>query len=160
MFDDWGEGDPRRMPAYFFHNCLHLDYTSAVRADLTKQDDAVCPRYWYINATISCDKCGKEFCFTKAEQRLWYEGLKFNLSSFPRHCLGCRKKLRRLKRLRKEYDRDIASALRGQNVEAKERLAAVIDGLCEAGEDLPEGFREKRSLLARQIARIRGGPQA
>ncbi len=155
MFDDWGKGDPRRMPTWHFHGGVHLDYASAVRADITKQEDAICPRYWYIDATMACIKCGKEFCFTTTEQKLWYEDLQFSLSSFPKHCLGCRKALRNLKKLRKEYDRDIADGLRGQSIEAKERLAAVIDGLCEAGEHLPERIHGNRRLLARQIARIR-----
>ncbi|MGC8552527.1 MAG: zinc-ribbon domain containing protein [Phycisphaerae bacterium] len=154
---NYRKDNPHKMPTWYFADCLHLDYSSAVRADAGKQYCSICPRYWYINATIACIKCGEEFCFTAAEQKHWYEDLKFWVDSFPRHCPACRNARRRSQALRREYDRDIGAALRSRDIADKQRLARVIDDLCELGVTLAPKVIEARQTLARQILRRQAG---
>lgn len=155
-FDSFGDTDPRLMPAHLFWDCLHLDYSSAVRADITRQNYTVCPRHWYISATFKCEKCGNSFEFTAEEQRFWYEDLQFFIESVPRHCTACRKNLRLLKSLHKEYDARIGSALSSDDLAEKRRLITIIDGISEASSGLPTQIGQKRRALERQISR-RGG---
>ena len=159
-FDLVGENDPRQMPSEFFGRHVRLDYSSAIRADTSKQDFSVLPRCWDIDATVICNRCGEQFCFTATEQKAWYEDYAFYVWSSPKECRACRRELRRLKSLRQEYDREIARALLTcTELEVKTRIASVIDQLCEADEDLPAKAHESRKVLAQQIAR-RSGPNA
>jgi hypothetical protein len=153
MYDVYGESDPRAMPRFRFHGAVNLDYGTAVKADASNQNYTVFPRYWYIDATFSCARCGNEFCFSASEQRHWYEDRGFYIDSLPRHCLACRQELRRLKSRRQEYDRDIAAALSSGDAALKRQLVEVIDELCECGADLPDKILENRCILAKQIAR-------
>jgi len=93
----FGNDDPRKMPAHFFYRSLRVDYETAVQADTDKQNCSICPRYWYVDTTFRCDRCGAEFSFSAAEQRAWYEDYGFWVDSRPRHCLACRQDLRTLK---------------------------------------------------------------
>ena len=133
----FGELDPRSMPSHLFFGAIRLDFDSALKADISKQNYSVCPRYWYIDATFNCRRCENEFCFTAEEQRNWYEQLNFYVDSLPKHCLPCRRRLRDQKQNRQEYDRDIAAALHGDDAVLKQRLAALIDELCESGVRFP-----------------------
>jgi hypothetical protein len=150
----FGQNDPREMPPHFFSGTVRIDYESAVRADPAKQNCSVCPRYWYVDASFSCSRCGRAFTFTANEQRTWYEEFGFWVDSLPKHCQGCRRDLRNLKELRREYDRDIAPVLASGDLESKKRLASVIDQLYEIGGDLPERINENRGRLGRQIERL------
>ncbi len=85
----FGGYDPRNMPDYLFPEAYDLDYANAVRADVEKQNCSVCPRHWYIDATIDCVDCGESFRFTKEEQKHWYEELRFWIDSFPKRCKRC-----------------------------------------------------------------------
>jgi hypothetical protein len=156
MSDLFGEHEPRNVPRHLFSGSLHIDYASAVHADISRQNFSVCPRHWYIDATFHCPRCGNNFRFTADEQRVWYEELGFFVDSRAKHCVDCRRELRNLNSLRQEYDRDIASAMQGDDCECKQRLVVVIDELCECGGDLPARIHENRRLLARQIARRHG----
>jgi hypothetical protein len=150
---DFGRDDPRAMPAFLFRDVVGMDYASAVRADPEKQNCSICPRYWYVTATFRCARCARDFDFTATEQRVWYEEYGFWIDSLPRHCLDCRRALRQERAARRTYDREIEAALRGDDVERKRRLAAVIDELCELGGELPPRLSEKRRRLARQLER-------
>jgi hypothetical protein len=97
--------------------------------------------------------CGEEFCWSAAEQRLWFETYGFFVDAFAKRCLPCRREQRRIRELRQEYDQEIASVMTCESLEAKERLAEVIDRLCESLSDLPERIHENRRILARQIER-------
>jgi hypothetical protein len=149
----FGERDPHLMPRYFFWGHLHLDYDSALKADVARQNFSVAPRYWYVDATMRCDRCGDDFCFSADEQKAWYEDYGFYVDSFAKRCKACRHELRDLKALRQEYDRDIAAALMSEDCEWKLRIATVIDRLCGSDEDLPVKVHENRKVLAKQIAR-------
>lgn len=149
---DFGAENPREMPPHFFYGALRLKYETAVRSNPSNQNCSVCPRYWYVDAIFACSRCGGEFAFSADEQRMWYEQYGFWVDSRPKHCLACRRDLRNLKALRKEYDRDAAQVLEDGNLESKKRLASVIDQLYECGGELPPRINENRRRLANQIA--------
>jgi hypothetical protein len=95
--DVFGDTDPRKVPAHMFKDALSVDYTSAVRADISKQAPATCPRHWYIPATFQCIACKEPFAFSIEEQRFWYEEIKFLPGATPVRCAPCRKKERKRK---------------------------------------------------------------
>jgi hypothetical protein len=145
------------MPVHFFYRSLRVDYGTAVRADFEKQNCSICPRYWYVDATFPCGRCGAEFTFSAAEQRVWYEDYGFWIDALPTHCLDCRRKLRELKAVRQEYDQSVAQVLQTGDLEARKRLASVIDQLYEMGGELPPRINENRRRLANHISRADQG---
>ena len=159
----FGRDDPQTMPPWLFgcfgQGGVQLHYESAERADITKQHYSVCPRYWYVDATMRCAACDQTFLFSAAEQRRWYEDFRFYIQSLPRHCPACRQNRRQLKSLRQEYDRCIGSALETADPNLKSRTVAVIDELCESGEPLQVKVHENRKILALQIARANNDPR-
>ena len=155
MSDYFGEHDPRKMPAYLFSGNVDINYDTAERADVSKQDYTVCPRHWYIDAAFTCRGCDNDFVFTADEQRFWYETMRFYVDSRPVKCNHCRKADRELKELRQEYDRDIAAAIQSNDTGPKRRLVEVIDALTDGGVHLPDRIRENRATLMLQIEKIR-----
>lgn len=154
MRDFFGERDPNNMPRHMFGRAHHVEYSTAVRADVSKQNFSVCPRHWYIDADFECERCGKNFGFTADEQRHWYEELKFNVGSTPRECRTCRRELREIKQLKQEYDREIAETLRTDStIERKQRLIQVIETLATCGFELPAAMDDSLRTLRTQIAR-------
>jgi hypothetical protein len=148
---DFGRDDPREMPVHFFYGSLRLDYESAVPAEVARQNYSVCPRYWYIDATFRCVRCGNEFIFSAQEQKVWYEEYWFWVDAHPKHCVDCRRDLRRLKTLRSEYDETVARVLEQGGEDERKRLASVIDQLYELGGELPSRINENRRRLAKAI---------
>ena len=156
MFDPYGDTDPRKMPNHLFSGIRHLDFSTATRADISQQNFSICPRHWYIDATIDCSRCGQSFVFKADEQKFWYEELKFWIESIPRECAKCRNEVRQLKALRQEYDRDVASAMRKSAiVDQKERLVDVIKAIEAGGVTLAEKVIENRRILLSQIEKSR-----
>jgi hypothetical protein len=153
----FGSDDPREMPAHFFWQSLRVNYDTAVRSNPRNQNCSICPRFWYVDAIFPCNRCGAEFSFSAAEQRVWYEDYGFWVDSLPRHCLACRRDLRSLRAVRREYDQTVAPTLQHGDLESKKRLAGVIDRLYEFGGELPAQINENRRRLANQIARGEGG---
>ncbi|WP_353962720.1 zinc-ribbon domain containing protein [Acaryochloris thomasi] len=133
---------------------MHLDHSSAVRADVSRQNYSVCPRYWYVDATSKCSRCKKMFCFTIADQKRWYEELGFYVDSYAKNCRACRNDERKQKSLRQAYDRDIEATLCSNDIVAKKCLADVIDELCSYNSALPAKLHENRRLLNKQILRL------
>ena len=153
ILDLFGQSNPKRMPAHFFFGAERMDYKSAKRADVSKQNYSVCPRYWYVDAAFICRECGKEFVFTAREQRFWYEEMRFWIDSLPTRCAACRKQQRTRLELRKRYDALIATALGACPPEAKKEVVAIINEL-EAGEDeIPERMKQNRATLYAQLAK-------
>jgi hypothetical protein len=152
--DIFGEHDPRRMSPGYFPRHLRLNFDSAIKADVSKQNFSVMPRHWYIDATILCIRCRCEFCFSADEQKVWYEDYGFFVKSFPKTCKGCRHKARELRALRREYNQDIVAVLRSDDLNWKMRIASVFDRLCEFWRGLPDKRHTNRERLARQIARL------
>lgn len=153
--DYFGEFSSKNMPRHLFWECVYLDHESAVRADITRQNFTVCPRYWYVDATFCCSQCEATFCFTAAQQKLWYEELGFYVDSYSKDCLECRKNKRRKKELRQEYDRDIKTALESNDIDLKVRLSGVIDDMCSFESELPKRIHQNRHSLAKQITECR-----
>ena len=86
------------------HQLVHCDpdYAppmprGAVRGDPRKQEFCqMCHvlRYFYVDDARVCVQCGCSFVFGAAEQKHWYETLKFHFDSVPIRCLACRRKRR------------------------------------------------------------------
>lgn len=152
--DYFGKSCSENMPRHFFWECLHLDHDSAVRADVSRQNYSVCPRYWYVDATFRCSRCSETFKFTTAEQKRWYEELGFYVDSYAKNCPACRHDERKRKLLRQEYDRDIEATLQSKDLGSKKHLANVIDELYSCDAELPDKIHANRKVLGNQIARI------
>lgn len=162
----FGSTDPKRMPSYLFSGAVQLDLSSAVRANVAKQNYSVCPRHWYIDATFLCLDCNALFTWTADEQRTWFEEYGFYVDSHPTRCVKCRRGRRQLKALRQEYDRTVGRARAGGSLEEKKRVLSLIDQIEEASklvpktfmdalEDMfrtrPTGMERTRALLLRQV---------
>ena len=160
MFDSFGKSDPRKMPSHLFSGVLHLDYATAVKADISRQNCSICPRHWYLNAAFRCARCENTFIFSTYEQRFWYEELGFWIDSQPTHCPKCRREFRALKELRQEYDREVGGALsRSTGLESKQRVIDVVDMLENSGVKLPDKVHENRRVLVIQAEKLRhSGP--
>ena len=66
----------------------------AVRGDIHRQvfwDALRSPKYFYVDEDRRCLQCDQTFTFKAAEQKYWYETLKFNLYVVPVRCLRCRR---------------------------------------------------------------------
>jgi hypothetical protein len=155
MLDFFGKSNPRKMPKHLFSAALHLDYATAVKADISKQNFSVCPRHWYVDATYRCARCGNTFVFTADEQRFWYEERKFWIDSWAKRCKPCREAIRELKSLKQEYDRELGHALASNaTAEQKQRLITVIEALAGARVDLPAAMQEHFRILTDQIRKL------
>lgn len=152
--DYFGQSNSVNMPPHFFWGCLRLDHNSAVRADISRQNYSVCPRYWYVNAIFQCARCSETFCFSAAEQKHWYEELGFYVDSYAKTCLACRQDKRKQKSLRQVYDRGIESSLQSKDIDTKKQMADIIDAMYSCEADLPLGIHENRKRLAKQIRQI------
>jgi len=64
------------------------------------------PKYFYVDEARKCIQCAQTFVFRAEEQKHWYETLKFNFSSVPVRCPGCR----RLRRSEHALREQIAAA--------------------------------------------------
>ena len=131
-----------------------MDYTSAIRADVSSQNYTVCPRHWYVDAVMKCESCRTEFEFTANEQKHWYEELGFYVDSYAKNCIECRRTHRNQKALRQEYDTRIKSVLASTDLHAKTEMASLIDALCETDASVPSQMNEYRRQLAGQIAKL------
>jgi hypothetical protein len=97
----------------------------AVRGDPHKQEFCtMChvPRYFYVDDTRVCVQCGLSFVFRAAEQKHWYESLKFHFDSVPVRCLACRRKRRSDGAVRQQLA-DAKTRLRGEPEEPAALLA-------------------------------------
>jgi hypothetical protein len=150
---DFGERDPREMPAHLFPGVRRMDYATAIPGNPDRQNRSICPRYWYVDADFDCARCGGPFTFSAVEQRVWYEEYGFWVDSVPKHCGPCRQQLRHFKTLRQEYDEQVFHVLEHGDLKRKRRLAEVIDQLYELEQELPPRINEHRRRLANDIAR-------
>jgi hypothetical protein len=87
--DLFGKADPREMPFYFFPGALHIDYSTAARAEITAQDYIVAPRHWYIDATFQCVDCSAEFVWSAEEQRTSFETRRIPVLWGATRCRDC-----------------------------------------------------------------------
>lgn len=153
MVGIFGEHDPKQMPAHLFWGARSMNFKTAERADISKQNYTVCPRFWYVDATFICRGCGKGFVFSVNEQRFWYEERNFYVDSRPRDCLECRKQARYRLKLKRQYDAEIAKVLRTCPVELKKEIVEIINELESLGDEISEKMKRNRELLTVQIAK-------
>jgi len=120
--DSFGSTDPRKMPKHLFSGAIYLDYRGAIRGNPQKQNYTVCPRHWYMDADFICARCGREFTWTAAEQKAWFEDYFFWVDSHPCLCKTCMADRRHLESLRKEYDSTVSEARSGGSSDQKLRV--------------------------------------
>ena len=56
--------NPMQMSSHFFFGAVEIDYSSAVRASVDKQNYSTFPRSWYIDATFACEDCDALFTWS------------------------------------------------------------------------------------------------
>jgi hypothetical protein len=152
----FGDNDPRDMPGHLFFNALDIDYSSAVKADISLQDYSVCPRHWYIDARFRCEACAEPFPWPAEEQRAWFETYHFYILSRPKRCRECRAKLRDVLQLRSEYNALVGVARAGGSAEQKQRIVELVDDLeTYWGGAIPDIMRETRDAFRQQLSRRR-----
>lgn len=77
----------------------------AVRGDVHRQvfcETCHVPKYFYVDEARRCVQCHERFVFRAAEQKYWYETLKFNFRAVPVRCLSCRRQRRSESALREQ----------------------------------------------------------
>ena len=148
----FGCNDPKKMPEFLLP--YSADFDTAVKANIENQNCSICPRYWYVDMSITCKKCREKFVFNTSEQRIWYEKYKFWIESIPTRCKTCRKSAREEKSLRKRYDEKITVAISGHNLNLLKEVAEIIDKLYEIGDDLPTRINENRKHLSNKIRKL------
>jgi hypothetical protein len=64
----------------------------AIAADWSKHQPhkSHSPLFWYADEHNICEQCGREFLFSKTEQRHWYEDLQIPIYVRGAHCPECR----------------------------------------------------------------------
>ncbi len=127
----------------------------AVPGDVSKQ--VFCPahhepKYFYLNEKRSCIQCGKAFVFRAAEQKFWYETLKFNFESIPIRCPRCRKLRRSERSLREQIGRARRDAKMHPNDPAPQ--LALSRALVEFHERTGQGRLPDAIAAARRAARL------
>ncbi len=85
-------GNQERLRLYWACNTC-LEAKRAMKADPAKQKFKACePYYAYFDEERTCQKCQRQFVFTKEEQKHWYERLGFWVWSRPVNCKACSRK--------------------------------------------------------------------
>ena len=156
ILDIFGSNDAKEMPDHFFWNAIKIDYDTAIRAKIKKQNYSVCAREWYIDAHFECMKCGREYVWTTSEQKAWFEDFYFWVDSSPNNCKECRKEIRELKEARSQYDQIISEAREGHDLDAKKKALGLIERI-ENGTNLPEKIKATKDLLQKQILKAEQG---
>ncbi len=76
-----------------------LESGKAILANpMTQTYNDCAPYYAYFDLHMSCRTCSKKYVFTSAEQKFWYEVLKFWVQSQPKDCVDCRQEKRKKQR--------------------------------------------------------------
>ncbi|THT96061.1 hypothetical protein E9531_16760 [Lampropedia puyangensis] len=88
----WWSKDDTRIP------------NTAIAADCAKQEASLFPVTHYFDESCVCVDCKRPFLFFAAEQKYWYEGLQFNLSSACIRCPVCRKSQQKTARYKQRYE--------------------------------------------------------
>lgn len=105
----WTNAEGRSWPGFAFDTSRVVVPAGALRGDPALQ--VFCcggPKLWYEDQERTCVQCRTSFVFSAAEQRFWYETLRFHESSTAVRCVSCRKKRRTQHALREQ----LALALR------------------------------------------------
>lgn len=84
----------------------------AVRGDIRRQ--AYCPmchvpRFFYVDEPRTCVQCSTPFVFTAAEQKFWYETLRFWADSTAIRCVDCRRRQRSKGAIQRQLSESLAA---------------------------------------------------
>jgi allantoicase len=156
---DWNDGDVdvKHYPTFFFWNVLRMDFSTAIRAENVEEQNFSrgyhAPRCWFIDAWFRCERCKEEFCWTKEEQKLWFEEYKLRVDSVPHVCPLCRREIYEHVNLRRHYDAGIAAALeKSASVEVKKEMLDIINHLKRYLKDkMPESIQKNLRTLTNQL---------
>lgn len=154
-FHSFGSDHPHGMPPHFLHGAVHIDYETAERADISRQDFSVAPRHWYLDVTFICQRCHEKFVWTRGEQRFWFEELQLWIDSHPFLCRQCRATKREITELRRLYDAGIAAALASRDVSEKECMIQAMSDYQTLVGVLPSRMAENLALLERHLQNLR-----
>lgn len=101
--------------------------------------------YWDFDRL--CRRCNRRFIFFAAEQKYWYEELRFPEFAEAWECVECRKALHEILELRKRYEELVTTRARteAQTMDLVECAATLI----EAGVFSPKGIPRLRGFLNR-----------
>ena len=114
------------MPIHLFWGAVRIDYETAVKANIDKQNYSICPRYWYVDAHFICESCGRTFIWSASEQMTWFEDYFFWVDAFPKKCPECCRKKRDLIKMRQEYDQIVEVARQSKDMGVKKKLLKLI----------------------------------
>jgi hypothetical protein len=121
----------------------------AIRAEPWRQlTGLMYPFFAYIDQSLPCEDCGKDFKFSAQEQRYWYDVLQFQIDSYPKQCAPCRRK----RRIYKRHFHDLQRAIEALDSNSSEQLAHVAEGFLKIGspQKALEFFRRARNKARKQ----------
>ena len=127
----------------------------AIRGDVRKQEFCrVChvPKYFYVDEEKTCVQCGKRFVFGAAEQKYWYESLKFHFCSVAIRCPACRRRRRSEKALQEQIAAALAE-LRA-NPEDPSVLLEVAESTVRYRQRTGKGDLDRAIAAARKAGRL------
>lgn len=133
----------------------------AVRGNVRAQEFCrMChmPRYFFVDMPRRCVECTTPFVFSAAEQKHWYEVLKFHFDSVPVRCVACRRKRRSELSLQQEL-RDAKALLKKQPDEPSAQLA-VARALVRLRQRTAQGSLAEALAAARRARRLLKGHPA
>jgi hypothetical protein len=110
------------------------------------------PKYFYVDEERTCLQCGRVFCFRAAEQKYWYETLKFNFRSVPVRCLACRRQRRSEHFLREQIAR--AKAHMREDPSDPAAHLALARAIVEYHARTGQGDLDQAVAAARRAARL------
>jgi hypothetical protein len=127
----------------------------AVRGNVRLQQFcAMChsPRYYYVDIPRTCEECKAPFTFAAAEQKYWYETLKFHFDSTATRCPACRRKRRSGRALHSR----LSDAKRRVGRESSDHAAwlALSEAIVELFRAKGEGSLDEALAAARQARRM------
>ncbi len=127
----------------------------AVRGDVRKQEFCrMChmPKYFYVDQEKVCVQCGSLFIFSGAEQKHWYEVLKFHFDSVAIRCVSCRKKRRSDRALRQQLA--AAKAALREKPDDVTSLLSVAESIVRYHQRTGQGNLNEAVAAARKATKI------
>lgn len=94
--------------SYFAYKDAEIFPSSAIAADIRRQNFSTFPRGYYVDVRKTCRKCERPFLFFAREQQHWYEELGFYIDADCVHCAACRRSIRELPRRFRRYSEAVA----------------------------------------------------
>jgi hypothetical protein len=127
----------------------------AVRGDVRKQRYCpMChvPRYFFVDEEKCCVQCGERFLFGRAEQKFWYETLKFHFDSTAIRCPECRRRQRTEKALREQLARTRAGL--AERIDDPALLLELAETIVRLHERTDHGRLDDAVAAARRARRL------